>query len=57
MRRASHSTCRRLKRPWNWAQELYDKQHVRTAVSRSYYAMFYAATALLAAKGLAFSKH
>jgi uncharacterized protein (UPF0332 family) len=39
------------------AEELYEKQHVRTAVSRSYYAMFYAATALLAAEGLAFSKH
>jgi uncharacterized protein (UPF0332 family) len=39
------------------ADELYRGQHVRTAVSRSYYAMFYAATALLASRGLAFSKH
>ena len=39
------------------ADELYQGRHVRTAVSRSYYAMFYAATALLASRGLAFSKH
>jgi uncharacterized protein (UPF0332 family) len=39
------------------AFDLYRGQHVRTAISRSYYAMFYAATALLASRGLAFSKH
>ena len=31
--------------------------HVRVAASQAYYAMFYAAHALLAAKGLATSKH
>ena len=31
--------------------------HIRSAVSRSYYAMFYTATALLYHKDLAFKKH
>ena len=31
--------------------------HIRAALSRSYYAMFYIATALLYHKGLAFKKH
>lgn len=41
------------------ADDLYKRAHVRTAVSRSYYAMFYAATALLASRGLlqAFRRH
>lgn len=39
------------------AEKLYAEGYVRTAVPRSYYAMFYAATALLASRGLAYSKH
>lgn len=39
------------------AHQLFRNLHIRTAASRSYYAMFYAATALLAHRSLAFSKH
>jgi len=39
------------------ASRLVAQGHIRVAVSRVYYAMFYAATALLAARGLEYSKH
>lgn len=39
------------------ASGLVARGHIRIAVSRIYYAMFYAATALLAARGLEYSKH
>lgn len=39
------------------AQDNLQMGHLRTAVSRAYYAMFYAATALLGSQGLWRSKH
>jgi uncharacterized protein (UPF0332 family) len=39
------------------AQGLFDQQFYDFAVSRTYYAMFYAAEALLDAQGLSFSSH
>lgn len=38
-------------------RELLQKRYFDSAASRAYYAAFYAATALLLAEGMAFSKH
>jgi uncharacterized protein (UPF0332 family) len=39
------------------ARSLLEEGHLDFAVSRAYYGMFYAAEAMLLAKGLAFSRH
>jgi uncharacterized protein (UPF0332 family) len=39
------------------AQTLLDRGLLRSATSRAYYAMFHTASALLASRGLGFSKH
>jgi uncharacterized protein (UPF0332 family) len=39
------------------ARELYDSEHYDFSASRAYYSVFYAATALLLAKGFTFKRH
>jgi len=39
------------------AERLLGEDQIRSACSRAYYAMFYAATALLASRGISVSKH
>jgi uncharacterized protein (UPF0332 family) len=48
---------RKAKRNLKAAQVLMEKRYYDIAVSRAYYAMFYAAQALLLGDGLSFSKH
>jgi uncharacterized protein (UPF0332 family) len=39
------------------AEEIFGSKHYRTACNRAYYAMFYAASALLYSKGKSYGKH
>jgi len=58
---AAKKHCRELlakaRRSVKAARSLLEEGHIDFAVSRAYYGMFYAAEAMLLAKGLAFSRH
>lgn len=57
MREEINSLLEKATKSQEAARKLFDLGYPSFAVSRSYYAMFYAAQALLLTKELAFSKH
>ncbi|MBM3745968.1 MAG: HEPN domain-containing protein [Acidobacteria bacterium] len=57
MTKTQKSLLARGQRTLDAAKLLRERGYLEEALSRSYYAMFYAARALLAGEGLSFSKH